>query len=254
MNAIPHPNPASCSDAEWQARGDLAATFRILARYGMSDLANGAVAARVPDQPDHYLVHPYGMFWEEATASAMIKIGPDGRPVDPKGPWLNDGVQNLCQWIFGSRPESMFFVHGHEEEVMAVGSIEDGLLPLNQPAVYLGHITGYIEYEFDEDDAFGQHFAQTLGQNQILISRNHGYYALGTTAAEAFFRAYFLRQTCSTQIKTLSMGRELHLIDPQKVARYQDQMARSEHYNYDGKTEWAGLIRLLDAQGASYRS
>ncbi len=242
----------SCSDAEWMARVDLAATFRVLAHYGMSDLANGAVAARVPDQPDHYLVHPYGMFWEEATASAMIKIGPDGRPVDPDGPWLNDGVQNLCQWIFASRPEAMFFVHGHKEEVMAVGSIEDGLLPLNQPAIYLGNLTGYIEYEFDEDEAFGQHFVETLGSHQILISRNHGYYALGTTAAEAFFRAYFLRQTCATQIKTLSMGRALHLIDPQKVARYQDQMARSDHYNYDGQTEWAGLMRLLAKRGSDH--
>ena len=135
---------------------------------------------------------------------------------------------------------------------MAVSSIEDGLLPLNQPAVYLGNITGYIEYEFEEDDAFGEHFVQQLGSKQILISRNHGYYALGETAAAAFFRAYFLCQTCSTQIKTLSMGRELHLIDPQKVARYQDQMAASEHYNYNGKTEWPGLIRMLDKRGADY--
>ncbi|MGC6520247.1 MAG: class II aldolase/adducin family protein [Candidatus Puniceispirillaceae bacterium] len=243
-----------CSEAEWQARTDLAALFRIIAHYGMSDLANGAVCARVPDQPDHYLVHPYGMFWEEATASQMVKIDAEGRPTAPDAPWLNDGVQNLCQWILGSRPEAQFFVHGHEEEVMAVSSIEDGIMPLNQPAVYLGNITGYIEYEFEEDEEFGRHFVEKLGQNQILISRNHGYYALGETAAEAFFRAYFLRQTCSTQIKTLSMGRELHLMDPQKVARYQDQMANSEHYNYDGKTEWAGLIRLLEKRSPEYRT
>ncbi len=246
--------PAFCSPAEWKARTDLAAVFRILAHYGMSDLANGAVAARVPDQPDHYLVHPYGMFWEEATASAMVKIGPDLEPVDPAAPWLNDGALNLCRWIFGSRPEVMVFVHGHDEEVMAVGSIEDGLLPLSQPAVYLGNITGYIEYEFDEDEAFSRHLVEMLGQHQILISRNHGYYALGTTAAEAFFRAYFLRQTCSAQIKTLSMGRPPHVIDPQKVARYQDQMSASEHYNYDGRTEWPGLIRQLEIRSPDYKT
>ncbi len=244
---------ASWSAGELQARTDLAALFRILGHYGMSDLANGAVAARVPDEPSHYLVHPYGMFWEEATASGFVKIDAAGQPVDPDGPWLNDGVQNLCMWIFGSRPETNFFVHGHEEEVMAVGSIEDGIMPLNQPAVYLANITGYIEYEFDEDEAFGQHFVETLGSHQILISRNHGYYALGTTAAEAFFRAYFLRQTCSAQIKTLSMGRTLHLMDPQRVARYQDQMASSDHYNYNGETEWPGLLRMLDRTQPDYR-
>ncbi len=254
MTATYQLKPQECSEAEWQARVELAALFRIIAHYGMSDLANGAVCARVPDQPDHYLVHPYGMFWEEARASDMVKITANGQPVAADAPWLNDGVQNLCQWILGSRPETNFFVHGHEEEVMAVGSIKDGLLPLNQPAVYLGHITGYIEYEFEEDDAFGAHFVRKLGQNQILISRNHGYYALGETAAAAFFRAYFLRQTCSTQIRTLSMGCDLHLIDPQKVARYQDQMAASEHYNYNGKTEWPGLLRMLDKRSPDYAS
>ena len=252
MTATQATSPRTCSDAEWQARVELAALFRIVAHYGMSDLANGAISARVPDQPDHYLVHPYGMFWEEARASDMVKINAGGQPVDPDAPWLNDGVQNLCQWILGSREDANFFVHGHEEEVMAVGSIEDGILPLNQPAVYLGNITGYIEYEFEEDEAFGEHFVDQLGKNQILISRNHGYYALGETAAAAFFRAYFLRQTCSTQIKTLSMGRELHFIDAQKVARYQDQMAASEHYNYNGATEWPGLIRMLDKRDPDY--
>ncbi len=242
----------SCSEAEWKARVDLAALFRIVGHYGMSDLVNGAICTRVPDQPDHYLVHPYGMFWEEARASDMVRIDANGQPVDPDAPWLNDGVNNLCQWILGSRPDTNFFVHGHEEEVMAVGAIEDGVLPLNQPAVYLSNITGYIEYEFDEDEAFGQHFVEQLGSNQILISRNHGYYALGKTAAEAFFRAYFLRQTCSTQIKTLAMGREAHFIDPQKVARYQDQMDASEHYNYNGETEWPGLIRMLDKRDPDY--
>ena len=252
LSAIQSPN--ICSEVEWQARVELAAVFRILAHYGMSDLANGAVAARVPDQTDHYLMHPYGMFWEEATASKMVKIDAYGKPVDGDAPWLNDGAINLCRWIFGSRQDVSVFVHGHEEEVMAVGSIEDGLLPLNQPAVYLSNIMGYIEYEFDEDEAFADHFIKTLGNNQILISRNHGYYALGKTTAEAFFRAYFLRQTCSAQIKTLSMGRDLHLLGRQKVARYQDQMAASEHYNYDGQTEWPGLLRLLDVKYPGYDS
>lgn len=254
MTAPLRATPDAASPAEWEARVELAALFRILARYGMSDLANGAACLRVPGAPDRYLTHPYGMFWEEARASDLVVIDADGRPVEPGAPRLNDGVQNLCRWIFGSRPDVQAFVHGHEEEVMAVGSIEEGLMPLNQPAVYLGHITGYIEYEFEEDAEFGEHFVRTLGGNQILISRNHGYYALGATAAEAFFRAFFLRQTCSAQIRTLSMGRPLHLIDPQKVARYRDQMAASEHYAYDGSTEWPGLMRALERDGSDHAS
>ena len=242
-----------CSPEEWRARLDLAALYRITAQYGMSDLVNGAIGARVPDAPHHYLIHPYGMFWEEARASDFIKVTSDGEPVDAGSPWLNDGALNLCLWIFGARPEVNFFVHGHDEEVMAVGSIEEGLMPLNQPAVYLGHLTSYIEYEFDEDEAFGQHFVESLADKQIMISRNHGYYALGETAAAAFFRAYFLKQTCSVQIKTLSMGRPIHAMDPQKVARYRDQMYASDHYNYDGSTEWPGLIRGLERTQPDYK-
>ena len=172
---------------------DLAALYRATALYGMSDLVNGAIGARVPDQPDHYLIHPYGLYWEEMRASDLVKIGPDGTPVDAEAPWLNDGAVNLCVSILGARPKTSFFVHGHDEEVMAVGSIEEGLMPLNQPAVYLGHLTGYIECEFEKDAAFGAHFVETLADKEILISRNHGYYALGETAAAAFFRSYFLK-------------------------------------------------------------
>ncbi|WP_419905838.1 class II aldolase/adducin family protein [Kiloniella sp.] len=244
----------TCSEVEWGARVELAALFRAIAHYGMSDLVNGAIACRVSDETDHYLVHPYGMHWEEIRASDFVKITSDGIPVESDIPWLNDGGVNLCKWILGSRPDANFFVHGHDEEIMAVGSIEDGLMPLNQPAVYLGDLTGYIEYEFEEDDEFGEHFVKTLAGHAILISHNHGYYALGETAAEAFFRAYFLRQTCSAQIKTLSMGRELHLLDPQKVARYQDAMRQSDDYNYNGKTEWPGIIRMLDRTQDDYKT
>ena len=77
---------------------------------------------------------------------------------------------------------------------------------------------------------------------------------MGDTAAAAFFRAYFLRQTCSAQIKTMSMGRKLHMIDPQRVARYQDEMKVSPDYNYNGETEWPGLIRMLERTQPDYRS
>ena len=247
-------NRLTCSDAELDTRVELSSLYRAAAHYGMTDLANGAIGARVPDAHDHFLTHPYGMFWEEICASDFITVDGNGQPTDPNAPWLNDGAVNLCRWIFQARPEVNFFVHGHDSEVMAVGSVEGGLLPLNQPAIYLGNLLTYIEYEFDEDEDFGTHFAQTLSDKQIMISHNHGYYCLGETAAAAFIRAFFLKQACDVQVKTLSMGRPLHEIDPQKVARYQDQMAASPHYHYDGKTEWPGLLRMLDRTQPLYRT
>lgn len=255
MPALQEQNHAmACGEGEWSTRVDLAALYRIVAKYGMSDLANGAIGARVAGEPDCYLTHPYGLFWEEVKASDFVKIDKQGRPLDADAPWLNDGAVNLCRWIFGARDDVNFFIHGHDEEVMAVGSVEDGLLPLNQPAIYLGHILDYIEYTFVEDEDYARHFVKRLADKQILLTRNHGYYVVGDTPAAAFFRAYFLRQTCSAQIKTLSMGRPLHLIDPQRVARYQDEMAESRDYNYDGQTEWPGLMRMLERTQPEYRT
>ena len=240
--------------AEWATRVELAALYRVLDLYGMSDLANQEVGARVADTPDHYLIHAYGQFYDEITASGLVKINASGIAVDPHAPWLNDGGSNLAKWIFGSRPDVRFFVHGHCEDVMAVGSIESGLLPLSQPAVYLGHMLTYLDYAFTEDDAFGKKFVKTLGGHNIMISHNHGYYCLGRTAAEAFFRAYYLRQACSVQLKVMATGDRQRLIDMQKVAEFSDDMYASEDYNYDGTTEWAGLLRKLDRTQPDYKS
>ena len=189
---------------------------------------------------------------------AAMDAAPDSTPDDSdsdEGAAVNrespsGGAADTVPAATPSRPAADL---ASELDPLAVGSIEDGLLPLNQPAVYLGHLMTYIEYEFDEDEAYGEHFTKSLGRHQIVVSRNHGYYALGDTPAAAFFRAYFLKQTCAAQIATLSMGRAPHLLDPQKVARYRDQMYTSEHYHYDGKTEWPGLIRLLDRTQPDYK-
>ena len=254
VNVLPKKPRPACSEGEWQTRVELAALYRLLDHYGMSDLANQEIGARIADDPDHYLVHPYGHFFEELKASDFVKLDRDGVPVEPDAPWVSDGGPNLAKWIFGARPEVNFFVHAHCEDVMAVGSTRRGLLPLSQPAVYLMHLTTYLDYEFFEDEEFAETFKTTLGRHEIMISHNHGYYALGRTAAEAFFRAYYLRQACSVQVKVLSMGEEPRLIDPQSVARFQDQMYASEHYNYDGSTEWAGLLRKLDREQPDYKT
>lgn len=243
-----------CSEGEWQTRVEQAALYRLFDHYGMSDLANQVVGARVKDDPDHYLIHPYGYFYEEIRASDLVVLGADGEPLAADAPWVADGAKNLAKWIFSARPEINFFVHGHCEDVMAVSATRGGLKAVSQAAVYLMHFTGYIDYEFFEDDEYAEKFKRVLGDNEILITRNHGYYVLGRSAAEAFFRTYFLRQACSVQVKVASMDDEPNVIDPQSVARFQDQMYDSEHYNYDGSTEWAALLRKLEREQPDYKT
>ena len=253
-SSLPRTLPTACSPAEWETRCEQAALYRLFDHYGMSDLANQVIGARVADSPDHYLLHQYGLFYEEITASSLIKTDAQGLPVDPEMPAPVDGARNLARWIFGNRPEVRFFVHGHCEDVMAVGSTRKGLQAVSQAAVYLMHLTTYIDYEFFEDEEYGQKFVRTLGEKDIMITRNHGYYVLGRSAPEAFFRTFFLRQACSVQVKVLSMDDEPNIIDPQTVARLQDQMYESPHYNYDGSTEWAALLRKLEREQPDYKT
>ncbi len=249
--AMDPPDRSIYSAEEWVTRVELAALYRAVDLYGMSDLVNGAIGARVPGT-EHYLTHPYGMYWDEACASSFVTIHPDGTPVHHDARWLNDGAVNLCRWIFGTRPDISVFIHGHEEAIAAVGSVECGLLWVNQPAVYLGHMLGYLDYEFDETEEFGELFCAKAADHDLLISRNHGHYSFGRVPAEAFFRSYFLRQACEVQIKAMSTGAELHLIDPAEAARFQQQMYASPHYNYDGATEWPGLLRKLARECPGY--
>lgn len=245
------------TETEQQTRESLAALYRILDRYGMSDLANQEVGARIGEQPDHYLVHPYGFFYDEMAASLLVEIDQQGQPVAPDSPRLNDGGQNLAKWIFGQREDVNYFVHGHCENVIAVSTTQDGLVPLSQSAIYLGHLIGYIDYAFIEDNDFGDIFMSHIASHDILISHNHGYYCLGRTAQEVFFRAYYLRQACEVQIKALSLVggdlSRLRLVNRERETGYRDAMYTSEDYNYDGKTEWQGLLRWLDRHSPDYK-
>jgi len=173
--------------------------------------------------------------------------------VDPAGSRLLSGSDDGTARLWDvERGELLATFEAHEEPIAAVGSLKCGLVWVNQPAVYLGHMLGYLDYDFDETEAFGQHFSQLAAEHNLLISRNHGHYAFGRVPGEAFFRSYFLRQACEIQIQAMATGRELHLISDAEAARFQRQMYASPHYNYDGATEWPGLLRKLNRECPGY--
>ena len=172
--------------------------------------------------------------------------------------WVSDGGVNLGKWIFGTRPDCGFFIHAHCEDVMAVSAAEGGLRPVSQAYIYLReHITD-LGYDFAEDDEYAASFREAIAGHDIVVSHHHGYYVLGRSAAEAFFRAYYLRQACAVQGKAAATaagaGEHLREMDPQRVAMIEDQMRASAHYHYDGSTEWAALLRKLERTCPDYRT
>ncbi len=252
-------------EEEWAARVELAALYRLVDHYGMSDITNQTICARVPGAPEHFLMGPRGRMFEEIRASELVKVALDGSVLEGYGiwdggadwdaaaaageRWVSHGAVNLGMWIFGTRPDVNYFIHAHDEEVQAVSATEGRLQAVSQAAVYLGHLIAYLDYDFAEDEDYAELFCRTVANHEIIIARNHGYYTLGRRASEAFFRAYYLREACSVQVKAAAtaagLGERLRPIDPQRVAMLQDQMAASGHYAYDGSTEWAALLRKL---------
>ncbi len=257
--------PGGMSEEEWAARVELAALYRLADHYAMSDIVNQTICARIPGEPERFLMCPRGRMFEEIRASELVKVDLDGTVLEGPGIWDGDadwdiaaangerwvthGAVNLGMWIFGTRPDCNFFIHAHDEEVQAVSATEGRLQAVSQAAVYLGHLIGYLDYDFAEDDDYADQFCRTVAGHDIIVARNHGYYTLGRRASEAFFRAYYLREACSVQVKAAAtaagLGERLRPIDPQRVAMLQDQMAASGHYAYDGSTEWAALLRKL---------
>lgn len=265
---------ARYSDEEWATRVELAALYRIVHLYGMTDIANQEIGARVRGEPDSFLIHPYGLLFEEIRASDFVKVSLDGGVVDGPGVWsgsgrenfaeragerwVSDGGVNLGRWIFGARPDRDFFIHAHCEDVMAVTATDGGLRAVSQAYIYLRAHIACLDYDFAEGDDYATQFVEAIADRDILLSRHHGYYALGRSAAQAFFRAYYLRQACAVQVKASAAaagaGGRLREMDPQRVAMIEDEMRESAHYHYDGSTEWAALLRKLERECPDYRT
>ncbi len=182
-----------CPEQEWTTRVELAALYRVIHHYGMTDIANQEIGARVHGEPERFLIHPYGLLFEEVRASNLVKVSLDGAVIDGPGiwagsgresfvehateRWVSDGGVNLGKWIFGARPDYNFFIHGHCEDVMAVSATEGGLRPLSQAYIYLREHITYLDYDFAEDDEYAASFHKAIAGHDIIVSHHHGYYA-----------------------------------------------------------------------------
>ena len=246
-----------CSDAEWQARVDLAACYRLVEHYGMSDMIANHISARVPGEDDAFLINAYGMLYEEITASSLIKVDHDGTILSTPdfGP-LKYGVNKagyvVHSAVHAARPEVACVIHTHTVATMAVSALECGLLPMTQTAMRFLRI-GYHDYcgvvlKLDEQASL----VRDLGSGEALILRNHGALVVGRTIGEAFNWMHRLELACRSQLAAMACGGKLVPV-PQAVleetwSNYQPQTRRPY-----GVMEWPALLRKLDRIDPSYR-
>ncbi len=264
------------SAAEWDVRVDLAACYRLVARYGMTDLVYNHVTARIPGPEHHILINAYGMLYEEITASSLIKVDLAGNVVaTPEG--LDYSV-NAAGYIIHSavhevRPDVGCVIHTHTRAGIAVSALAEGLMPLSQTAM---RFHGHLAYHDYEGPAFNrgekERLVRDLGDRSAMILRNHGLLACGPTIPQAFNLIYWLENACRIQVDILACNRPLHRT-PQDVVEgtaaalsgaeitLDNERETNPHLKGDaqkagsgyGMLEWPALLRMLDRADPSFR-
>lgn len=243
------------SAAEWQQRVELAACYRLLAHFRMTDLIYTHCTVRVPGEPGRFLINPYGHRWEEITASSLVKIDVDGNKVGDSPHRVNPAGFTIHSAVHMSRHDAACVIHTHTRAGMAVASLKEGLLPLNQIALQFYGRLGLHEYEgiaLDLDER--ERIIADLGTKCGLLLRNHGLLTVGRTVAEAFNLMFYLERACEVQVATLSMGREI-VLPPREVC--EKVGAQYDQMNFDDgdlQLEWNAHLRLLDDIDPSYRT
>jgi ribulose-5-phosphate 4-epimerase/fuculose-1-phosphate aldolase len=241
------------SPEEWQARVDLAAAYRLVADYGWDDLVFTHISARVPGPEHHFLINPYGMMFEEITASSLVKVDLDGNIVMDSDYSINPAGFTIHSAVHAAREDALCVMHLHTDNGIAVSAQAEGLLPISQQALFVLASLGYHDYEgLALNDEEKPRLVADLGKKTFLILRNHGLLTVGQSVPDAFLSMFLLERACRIQILAQSGGGKLIPINPQILAQIPAQETVVTKGSR-GKLAWPGLLRRLDRIGSNYR-
>lgn len=244
---------AHVSAEEWECRVNLAAAYRLIAMYGWDDLVFTHISARVPGSDGHFLLNPYGMMFEEITASCLVKIDSQCRKILPSPYEVIPAGFVIHSAIHGARADAHCVLHTHTTSGVAVSAQAAGLLPISQQATVVLPQLGYHDYEglalLDDEKP---RLVSDLGENNYLILRNHGLLTVGKTIPDAFLGMYLLQRSCDIQIAAQHEGK-LVQVDPMINAR-SEVNANAATRGQNGMIAWPALLRRLDRKDPSFRT
>ncbi len=238
------------SEEEWQTRVDLAACYRLMAHFGMTEMIANHISMRVPGTHDEFLINPYGMLYEEMTASSMIKINVEGKTLFNATEYgINKAGYVIHSAIHKARHDVGCIIHTHTLPGMTVSAMKSGLLPLAQSAMRFLDVA-YHDFEgvairLDEQERL----VTSLGMREAMVLRNHGLLTVGPTIPECFNNMWRLERACQLQVMALSCNTELQMPSPESV-KFTHEAIAGLHL---GRREWPSLLRKLDKIDPSYR-
>jgi ribulose-5-phosphate 4-epimerase/fuculose-1-phosphate aldolase len=242
------------SEAESQLRVDLAAAYRLVAHYGWDDLIFTHISVRLPGPEHHFLINPYGMLFDEITASSLVKIGLDGQKIDQSPYPVNPAGFTIHSAIHCAREDALCVMHLHTEHGIAVSAQKEGLLPISQQSMFPLSSLAYHDYEgLALTEAEKPRLVTDLGDKNYLILRNHGLLTLGPTVPEAFLSMFALERACRIQILAQSGGAELAFV-PEPIIELVAKQLSVVTMGQGAQIVWPGLLRKLDRLDPSYRT
>ena len=250
VNAPGHASLASVrervSPAEWQLRCDLAAAYRLVKLFGWDDLVFTHISARVPGSDHHFLINPYGFMFEEITASSLVKIDIEGKPVGETPYFINPAGFTIHSAVHAAREDAGCVLHVHAVNGIAVSAQAGGLLPISQQSLFVLASLGYHGYEgvaLNPEEK--PRLVADLGHNNYLMLRNHGLLTVGNTIADAFLFMYLFETACMIQVRAQAGGGPLTSIAQPLVDGIKAQAAAVTK-GLGGALAWPGLLRRLE--------
>jgi ribulose-5-phosphate 4-epimerase/fuculose-1-phosphate aldolase len=243
---------AQVSSEEWEQRVNLAACYRLVALYGWDDLIFTHISARLPGPEHHFLINPYGLMFNEVTASNLVKVDLHGQKVQDSPYDINPAGFTIHSAVHASREDAGCVLHVHSVNGVAVSAQEEGVLPLSQHSIFVLSSLAYHDYEgvaLEADEK--PRLVRDLGNKRFLMLRNHGLLTVGRSVAEAFVAMYFFEATCMMQLRAMSGGTPLRRISNAIVDGAQRQMevvTRGAGF----ALAWPALLRRLDTTAAGY--
>lgn len=241
------------TDAEWQARIDLAACYRLIALEGWDDLIYTHASFAVPGSPGHFLINPFGLTFDEIRASNLVKIDLDGNLVGDSPYRVNVTGFVIHSAVHAARADAKCVIHLHSPAGTAVSMLACGLLPLSQHALRFHRNLAYHDYTgLAVDTAERASLVADLGTHNAMLLRNHGTLTCGGTVAAAWTLMYTLEKACRMQLDAMSASDDLVVPPPEVLARTREQLLSDDAA--EGEREWPALLRRLDRTDASYRT
>ena len=248
--------PSNMTEGEWAQRVNLAAAYRLVALYDWDDLIDTHISARVPGPEHHFLINPYGLIFEEITASSLVKVDLDGNLLSETDYHINPAGFTIHSAIHEVREDAGCVMHLHTPDGTAVASCMEGLLPLNQTAQLVIPDLAYHDYEgvaLDHDER--PRLQKDLGTKNAMLLRNHGTLTVGRSVASAFERMYYLERACTMQVRTRILGETAYPVDQSVIDKNAVLVSNPDAAELRStKLVWPPMLRKLDRRDPSYRT